>query len=304
MIKRAKRWLKIKYWEWKKLIEFIQHFGIFSPLVKIRINQLLVHTFIYPLARIITKDSEKSYKICEFFIKTPILSEPFSFPASLAKNKMLLKKNQDWGVIIELYMNDSYHRDAIKEGMTVVDIGAHIGGYATLSAQKVGSMGKVIAIEPETQNYLSLQENIKINGFKNVIPVKIALSDHVGFEKLYLSPWSSCHGLIIPTIKQSRILDSIKTNNNETPSITVPVTTLDALLAKLNIKKIDIIKIDAEGTEIAILKGAQKTLENNPGVKIIVASYHYPNEVLEVQNFLQKKGFKTSVSYCDIVSTI
>jgi len=65
-----------------------------------------------------------------------------------------------------------------------------------------------------------------------------------------------------------------------------------------------VIKIDVEGAEILVLKGAEKTLKTNPNIKIIVASYHYPSEIEEVTNFLNERGFKTRVSRDGIVMTI
>jgi FkbM family methyltransferase len=123
-----------------------------------------------------------------------------------------------------------------------------------------------------------------------VILEKTALSDHNGLEKLYISPSSVRHSLL--------------SQEEKTTSIEVIVKTLDTLLEELNIKKVDIIKIDAEGAEMAILKGAEKTLKSNPNAKIIVASYHYPSEIKEVQNFLHKMGFKTKISLSNIVITI
>ena len=91
---------------------------------------------------------------------------------------------------------------------------------------------------------------------------------------------------------------------DEGSSIEVPVKTLDKLVGELNLEKVDIIKIDTEGAEIPILKGAEKTLKANPNVKILVASYHYPLEKKEVCQFLNEKGLKTKVSKEGIVITI
>jgi FkbM family methyltransferase len=140
-------------------------------------------------------------------------------------------------------------------------------------------------------NYKRLKKNIRLNGFRNIIPLKIALSERDGTGKLYINPCSTDHSLL--------------TENNENFSFTqVQIRTLDKLLEELNIKKIDIIKIDTEGAEMPILRGAEKTLKNNPKAKMIVASYHYPREIEEVQSFLEKRGFKTEILYSDIIITI
>ena len=191
---------------------------------------------------------------------------------------------------LEIYLDDIYHMKTLRRGMNIVDVGSHIGTYTILAAEKVDKKGKVISIEPEPKNYKQLLQSIKLNNYQNVIPVNTALSDHEGFEKLYLSPFSWGHSLLF--------------KENATSSIEVPTKTLDNLLEELNFKRIDIIKIDAEGSEVPILKGAEKTLKANPNIKIIVAAEHYPSEAKEVCQFLNDRGFKTKVSQDNIVMTI
>lgn len=286
-ILRAGRFFKFRFIEFKKLVGAIKRFGVFAPFIKFWIANLFVYSLVWPLARIIL-GKEKSYSIYNYLVKIPAPPGTFSFPA-LTKIKVALKNTTDWGVFIEIYISDTYHKDTLKQAMTVVDVGAHVGLYTVLAAEKTGPTGKVIAIEPEPQNYDRILENIRINGFGNVVVEKAALSDHNGFEKLHISPSSARHSLLA------------QEHNSNFAQVTVK--TLDVLLEELAIKKVDVIKIDAEGAEVPILKGMGKTLKNNPDVKIIVASYHYPAEVKEVQNFLHKMGFKTEVSFSNIIIT-
>jgi FkbM family methyltransferase len=206
------------------------------------------------------------------------------------KNKIFLKSNQEWTAFIEINLRDTYCKNNIKPGMNVVDIGAHIGSYALMASEKTGAGGKIIAVEPEAENYKNLLENINLNNLENVIPVNIALSDRDGQEKLYINSQSTCHSLS-PDNGQAAATAFVKTK------------TLDSLLKELKIEKIDIIKIDTEGWETHILKGALETLKNNPKAKLFIASYHYPGETEEVQNFLQKMGFNTKIRYADIIVT-
>lgn len=291
LLQRAGRWLRIKFAEFEKLIRSVKHLGLFSTLVKFRALELLVHTMVYPVVRI-TLGREHASNICKLLIKTPSLTV-FPFPRPL-KSKLLIKDNGGWSVVMEMFINDVYQKDTIKEGMNIIDIGAHIGGHTMYFAEKVGDTGEVIAIEPEPKNYQELLGNIHLNNFKNIIPLQVALSDHNSIEKLYISPSSTGHSL----------LSELAKNSKTSPFIEVQIKTLDRLIEELHLKKIDIIKIDAEGAEMPILKGAEKTLKNNPHVKILVASYHYLSEIQEVQDFLQNMGFKTKVSPFDIVITI
>lgn len=287
------QFLKIKLLELKKLIQSIKYFGLFSPLIRHWISSWIVYTFVYPVVRLVSQ-KEKSIVFCDSLLKISLKPGVFSFP-NVMKSKLILKEKADWDIFIEVYLRDAYGKETLKNGFTVVDVGAHVGLYTMLAAEKVGNTGKVIAVEPAPINYKQLQENIAINDFKNVISLEMALSDHIGLEKLYIASRSTCNSFN----------SDVSSFQKNTPSyVEVKVNTLDYLLKNLNIKKIDILKIDAEGAELQILKGAKETLKNNPNVKILVASYHFSGETQKVQDFLQNMGFNTKVSAFDIVITI
>jgi FkbM family methyltransferase len=255
-------------------------------LIKYQAIAFLSHTIVYPIVRV-TQGKIKAANICSSFLNAPssiIFPLPSPFKSKIAMSRI------DPVLYEEIYLKNIYFHELIKERMNVVDIGANIGAYTILAAEKVGKDGKVIAIEPEPKNYNQLLANIKLNNFKNVVPKNIALTDHEGFEKLSLSPYPGKHTILF---KEDKV-----------GSIEVPVKTLDNLLEELNLKKIDIVKIDTEGAEIPILKGSEKTLKNNPNMKIIVAAEHYPSEVREVCQFLNIKGFKTKVFSKDTVITV
>jgi histidinol phosphatase-like PHP family hydrolase len=55
------------------------------------------------------------------------------------------------------------------------------------------------------------------------------------------------------------------------------------------------IKIDTEGAEMKILKGAERTLKENPKLKMVIAAYHYPNEAEEVAEYLKKMNFQPKI---------
>ena len=128
-------------------------------------------------------------------------------------------------------------------GMTVLDVGAHIGYYTLLAARQAGPEGKVYAFEPELENHALLLENIELNGYQNVVPVKMAVSDRTGTADLILTALDSGrhsmyhHGL------------------PEQGSLAVETTTLDAFVESLDWPRIDLVKIDVEGAELSRLGG-------------------------------------------------
>ena len=271
------------------LLKMVIYYRRYSfKTIKTQALILFTNSLIFPIARIVL-GGRKSYSFCNTFFKalSPTYLTVIFLPPPL-KSKINIHE-VDVGHYSEIYFEDVYLQRTLKEGMNVIDAGANIGVYTVLAAEKVGNTGKVIAIEPEPKNYKQLLENIELNNFQNVIPKNIALLNHKGSEKLYLSSSPGSHSLIFHEDKNSYI--------------EVPVKTIDKLLEELDIKKVDIIKIDAEGAEAPILKGAEKTLKINPNLKIIVASYHYPSEIKEVQNILENKGYKTKVFSPGIVIT-
>ena len=187
----------------------------------------------------------------------------------------------DFDVFHENCIRDYYNYSLLKPGMSVVDVGAHIGTFTLLASGRVGERGKVISIEPEPRNFRQLEKNLKINEIKNVISINAALSDFSGKSTLFINKDNEGHSLLF--------------NNSTVGQIEVGVKTLDVLLKELNISKVDFLKIDAEGVEMSIIKGAQKTLQDNPDVKMTIEAFHYPREELEVIEFLKKRNFSPKI---------
>jgi len=164
-------------------------------IIKYQTTDLLIHALIYPVSRVIL-GKKKTLRICAFFLDIVYPSGILSLPPPF-KSKIKMMGWEDLGLYSEIYLENIYSQEVLSRGMNVIDIGAHIGAYTILVAEKVGKDGKVIAIEPEPKNYEQLLKNIQLNHFENVIPPNIALADQDGFKKLYLSSWSGSHSLVI-----------------------------------------------------------------------------------------------------------
>lgn len=169
----------------------------------------------------------------------------------------------------------------LSSGDTVIDIGAYVGMFTVKASLQVGLGGSVIAVEPASANIRYLRENTKT--LKNVVIVPVAAGSYCGEGKLSISGASPCHTLI---------------KDNAKATEKVAVSTLDEILAKLKVKKVDFIKVDAEGYEYEILKGAANTLRTN-NLRLAVASYHnLPSgdyELPYIVGFLQSFDFNISV---------
>ncbi len=169
----------------------------------------------------------------------------------------------------------------IKPGFNVLDIGANIGFYTKVFSELVGSEGFVHAFEPEATNFKYLQGNC--GQISNVKLVNLAVSDKTGPIKIYLSKLLNVDHRTYPIDDAEQIFE-------------INATTIDDYLASNNIKRIDFIKMDIQGFEMSALKGMEKTLRNNPEVKIITELWPFGLEkagssASEVFDFLHSLGF-------------
>ena len=146
-------------------------------------------------------------------------------------------------------------KGSLKEGMTVIDIGAAMGYYTLSATKEVGPSGKVLAFEPSPRNFQLLRRNVERADAKNVTLIECAIADFVGTSKLFLSGTNP-------------LADSLGPGRpNEKTSIEVPVTTLDAYLKNT---RVDFIKMNMEGAEPLALRGMQAILKNNPNLVMLV----------------------------------
>jgi FkbM family methyltransferase len=136
-----------------------------------------------------------------------------------------------------------------------LDIGANIGIYTLLAAHKI-KHGKIYSFEPNPKNYERLLENIHINQFHQVLPSQIALSDRQGSVTLELN--------------QSDSTSRISLDGSTAVGVNVPTDTLDALFQQEIPDHLVAGKIDVEGAEVMVFRGAKRLLtERLPIVWIV-----------------------------------
>jgi FkbM family methyltransferase len=149
-------------------------------------------------------------------------------------------------------------QETLQSGMVVIDIGAHVGYYTLLAAKLVGPTGKVYAFEPAPGNHDTLLKNIELNNYSNITATKMALSDQKGNATIYLSG--------LDTGRHSLYQHGLP----ERGSTSVETTTLDYFLESEGWPHVDVIKVDVEGAEVAVLDGMARLLDRSPELKLFI----------------------------------
>lgn len=149
----------------------------------------------------------------------------------------------------ELYEPElTYLAQFLRPGETLVDAGANCGLFTVAGARIVGPNGRVLAFEPGPTVLPMLGRNVDQNGLSNVTIHRLGLGAEAGKVRLYQHP----HGA------SSATLGCVP--GSDTPSVEIEIDTLDATLARLGVERVHTIKMDVEGAEELILRGASGLL--------------------------------------------
>jgi FkbM family methyltransferase len=165
----------------------------------------------------------------------------------------------------------------LRPGDIFVDVGAHIGYHAVLACRLVGDKGLVIAFEPDPISYSFLVQNLEQNACRTALFYDIAILDQVGRVKLYLNDQNTA---------DNRCYDA----GDGRRAIEVQAMTLDGILNGLLTNRAlhpRMVKIDTQGSEVEVLRGARKLLEKGPELLIewwpkgLIGAGHQPSQLLD-----------------------
>jgi len=173
------------------------------------------------------------------------------------------------GDLIGTFCLEQYRYKDIVEpaiGEVVLDIGASVGDTSLWFSKKVGSTGKVYAFEPEPKNFQILLGNIEQNNVKNVTPLNIGLSDREGRMKIVSGGSASF----------------LAESEGEAE---VTVTTIDEFVRDNKLPKVDFIKMDVEGHEMNVLRGANETMRAFKP-KMALSAYHRGDDLVTLPKLL------------------
>ncbi|MDO8571545.1 MAG: FkbM family methyltransferase [bacterium] len=179
-------------------------------------------------------------------------------------------------------------QEFFKKGDVFYDIGANIGAYSLVAAKYCKGEISIYAFEPSFLNYAQLSKNIFINKCQAcIVPLNIALSDKTAIGNFH-------HRNLVPGGALHSLGEAVDQNKNTfIPVFTQPVLsyTIDDLIKEFNIPLPNHIKLDVDGIEMSILKGAKEMFSHSSLRSILVEMNDDKNEIID---YLAKWGFHVS----------
>jgi FkbM family methyltransferase len=167
----------------------------------------------------------------------------------------------------------------LRAGDIVVDAGANIGTFAATSALHVGPMGRVLAFEPHPETFSALMRTIQLNSHLKVDCHDTALSDRSGSARISnIGRKDDCNHLV----------EEFGDGHD------VSVTKLAELMARENLSRIDLLKIDVEGHELSVLKGLEPFEEKVACIHIEILPQtldRFGSKVSDITVWLREAGF-------------
>jgi FkbM family methyltransferase len=167
-----------------------------------------------------------------------------------------------------------------KPGMTVLDVGAHVGYFTLLLARRVAPRGRVLAFEPNFEVRTMLEENIRRNNHSHVTIFPFALFCREG--EGHLRGYDNLNTFLSPAQASSETA--------------VPMVVFDKFAGNLDLRTLDLIKMDVEGAEYDILLGMRQVLEKYHPTLVLEAHrdglVKFGHTISALWNLLESYGYQ------------
>lgn len=147
----------------------------------------------------------------------------------------------------------TFLRAVLRPGMVFLDGGANDGLYSLYAARHVMPGGHVLAVEPSARELAHFQANLDLNRISGILPLQLALGSHSGEVTLAIAERGH-EGQ--NTVGERVSNPTVATSGHET----VRLGTIDGLVEEHGLERLDVVKLDVEGSEVDALEGARKTV--------------------------------------------
>jgi len=185
----------------------------------------------------------------------------------------------DWWIFLEVFIFGYYRlvKDDIRRANVIMDIGANVGFFAVY-ASSINSKVEIHAFEPFPKNVVQMERNLLLNPNCRVHLHPEAVSDKTGVATLYFTPGDD---------------SGCSLNELKGQSCSVKVVSVNDLFSQCGIEKCDLLKMDCEGSELAILTAM------SPGqlakIGAVIMEYHVADELDAISSILSRAGFQCEV---------
>ena len=164
-------------------------------------------------------------------------------------------------------------------GMTAFDVGANIGIYSVAVGRVVGREGLVVAVEPDATNLSRLRDHLTLNSIANVLVVEAVAGDHDGVVELQLADDPAFHSVA-----------GIEVGHVAVGTMSVPSVRLDRIWEDRGRPIVSIVKIDVEGLELSVLRGARAMITSSHPALLVEANDEA--RLALIRNELEPLGYR------------
>ncbi len=175
----------------------------------------------------------------------------------------------------------------IRTGDIFYDVGANVGAYSFIADVVTGGLARIFAFEPGSTTYAALVQNIFLNNcHQRIIPLPLALSDYTGLRIFHYSsivPGAASH--VMPDVN-IRLTSNIQTQSQYILSFRI-----DDLINQLGLPAPNLIKIDVDGSEIAVIQGAVRVLCGSTLRSLLIEVDEQAPQTPELVQMLDGFGF-------------
>jgi FkbM family methyltransferase len=175
----------------------------------------------------------------------------------------------------------------MRPGDVFVDVGANVGYLSAFAAGIVGKRGQVHCFEPVPAYFARLQRLVELNPDHSIVPNCKAAGEEPGSCTIYVTREPGQNTMVLAYKSGPEVISTLK----------VPVIRLDSYLGERNISRVSLVKIDAEGYELPILKGLRGFFEKSrqrPAIICEIAPRAYPllgRTISELSDYMASYGY-------------